>query len=212
MITRPPPHMQAERPLRPLPSLRFFPPDPTPSTSRFRSWGQEGRGPGGAHKVSRGGARQFSDGRKKIYAVFDEFNVFASSAVVDLIGKTRSFGFNVLIGTQSPSDLERAGGGALLEQVVENCNSYIIHRQNSALNAEKLASVIGTDDSYELTYQVQERGIFFTGRTGLGSMRQTREFIIHPDEIKRLGTGEAILVQKTSGFRVVKVKVRRNGI
>jgi hypothetical protein len=153
-------------------------------------------------------ARQFSEGRKKIYAVFDEFNVFASSAVVDLIGKTRSFGFNVLIGTQSPSDLERAGGGALLEQVVENCNSYIIHRQNSALNAEKLASVIGTDESYELTYQVQERGVFFTGRTGLGSMRQTREFIVHPDEIKRLGTGEAILVQKTRGFRVVKIKAR----
>ncbi|MCL6477695.1 MAG: DUF853 family protein [Peptococcaceae bacterium] len=154
-------------------------------------------------------ARQFSDGRKKIYAVFDEFNIFASSAVVDLIGKTRSFGFHVLIGTQSPSDLERAGGGALVEQVVENCNSYIIHRQNSALNAEKLASVIGTDDSYELTYQVQERGIFFSGRTGLGSMRQIREFIVHPDEIKRLGTGEAILVQKTDGFRVVKIKVRR---
>jgi hypothetical protein len=33
-------------------------------------------------------------------------------------------------------------------------------RQNSALNAEKLASVIGTDESYELTYQVQEREFF----------------------------------------------------
>ena len=153
-------------------------------------------------------ARQYADGRKKIYTVFDEFNVFASHAVVDLVNKTRTFGFHTLIGTQSPSDLENAGGPALVEQLVENCNTYIIHRQNSAVNAEKLAAVIGTSDSYELTYQIQERAILGHGRTGLGSVRQTREFIIHPDKIKRLGTGEAILVRKAGGFRVEEIKVR----
>ncbi len=153
-------------------------------------------------------AKQYSDGRKKIYTVFDEFNVFASNAVVDLISKTRTFGFHVLIGTQSPSDLERAGGAALLEQVVENCNSFIIQRQNSAVNAEKLASVIGTHKSYEVTHQVQG---FFRIKTGIGSVRETREFLVHPDKIKRLNTGEAILVRKASGFGVEKIKVRRNG-
>lgn len=153
-------------------------------------------------------ARQFSDGRKKIYAIFDEFNVFASSAVVDLISKTRTFGFHVLIGTQSLSDLERAGGAALLEQVVENCNSFIIQRQNSAVNAEKLASIIGTHKSYEVTHQVQ--GILRI-KTGVGSMRETRKFLVHPDEVKRLDVGEAILVRKAGGFGVEKIKVRRNG-
>lgn len=151
-------------------------------------------------------------GKKRIYTIFDEFNVFASHAVVDLIAKTRSFGFHALICTQSPSDLERAGGQALVEQIVENCNTYVIQRQNSAINAEKLASVIGTTDSYEVTYQVQEKGLFASGRTGLGSLRQTREFIVHPDEIKRLGTGEAILVRKACGFKVEKVRIRNPGV
>ncbi|MCL6478857.1 MAG: type IV secretion system DNA-binding domain-containing protein [Peptococcaceae bacterium] len=142
---------------------------------------------------------------KKIYAIFDEFNVFASDAVVDLVSKSRSFGFHVIIGTQSLSDLERAGGPALAEQVIENCNTYIIQRQNSAVNAEKLANMIGTKDSYETTYQVKS---LFKLKTGVGSMRQTREYIVHPDLIKRLKTGEAILVRKTEGFKVDKIKVR----
>lgn len=157
----------------------------------------------------KGAAARQPNGAKKIYTIFDEFNVFASRAVVDLIGKARSFGFHTVIGTQSPSDLEAAGGPALLEQIIENCNTYIIQRQNSATNAEKLASIIGTEKSHEVTYQVQNRGLFGSSHTGLGSVRQTKEFIVHPDEIKRLGTGEAILLRKASGFKVERIRVRQ---
>jgi len=146
--------------------------------------------------------------KKKIFTIFDEFSVFASDAVVDLIAKTRAFGFCTLIGTQSLSDLERAGGPAMMEQIIENCNTYIIQRQNSAVNAEKMANIIGTEDSQEITYQTQQ-GILFRRETGMGSVKETKKYITHPDQIKRLKTGEAILVRKTDKFGVERMKVRQ---
>ena len=41
--------------------------------------------------------------------------------------------------------------------------------------------------------------------TGAQSMRAVREFIVHPDEIKRLDTGEAWL--KVANFGSYKVKI-----
>ena len=148
-------------------------------------------------------------GGKPVYIIFDEFSVFATPQVVDMISKTRSFGFRVLIGTQSPSDLEAVGGQAMVEQVIENTNTYIIHRQNSGVNAEKLAGVIGTKEGYETTYQVQSGSFGSQVHTGMGTRKLVREFIVHPDEIKRLETGEAILVRKSRGFMVQKVRVRK---
>jgi len=46
------------------------------------------------------------------------------------------------------------------------------------------------------------------GGTELGSVRSTKEFIIHPDEIKRLGQEEGIVVKK-QGFQVQRVQLRR---
>ncbi|MEW6727711.1 MAG: type IV secretion system DNA-binding domain-containing protein, partial [Bacillota bacterium] len=100
-------------------------------------------------------ARAYRRERKTIYTVFDEFNVFASPAVVDLIGKARGAGFHTLIATQSPSDIESAAGAAVVDQIVGNCNTYIIQRQNSPAGAERMAAVIGTRPHEEVTYQIQ---------------------------------------------------------
>lgn len=153
-------------------------------------------------------ARAYRRERKTIYTVFDEFNVFASPAVVDLIGKARGAGFHTLIATQSPSDIESAAGAAVVDQIVENCNTYIIQRQNSPAGAERMAAVIGTRPHEEVTYQIQADPLLGTRTTGVGTVRQTREFVVHPDQIKQLQVGEAILVRKNP-YRVQHVRIRQ---
>ena len=155
-----------------------------------------------------------SDSPKKVLVVLDEFNVFVGAAVVDLFSKTRSAGFGIVAGTQSAkADIAREGGPELVEQIVENASTFIIHRQNAPGNAAYLADLVGTEEEYELTYQVGAHPILGEGRTGLGSARSVRQYLVHPDAIKALRTGEAFLVRKGSvgsvGSEVTHVWVRR---
>ncbi|MEW6446665.1 MAG: type IV secretion system DNA-binding domain-containing protein [Bacillota bacterium] len=149
---------------------------------------------------------------KKVLVVLDEFNVFVSDAVVDLFSKTRSAGFGIVAGTQSArADIAKEGGLELVEQIVENASTFIIHRQNAPGNAAYLADLVGTKETYELTYQVETQPLLGEGRTGLGSARQVRQYLVHPDAIKALRTGEAFLVRKGSvGSEVTHIWVRRS--
>lgn len=151
-------------------------------------------------------ARAYRRERKTIYSIFDEFNIFVSAAVVDLIGKARGAGFHTLIATQSLADIESAAGAAVVDQIVENCNMYIIQRQNSPRSAEMLAGVVGTDKTTEVTQQVQ-RTFLIDMPTGVGSVRQVNEFLVHPDEIKSLVTGQAVLLRKNPK-RIQRVWIR----
>ncbi len=143
----------------------------------------------------------------KLYTIFDEFSVFAGDQIVNLINQGRSAGVHAVLSTQSLSDIERKGGEALLGQILNNCNNYLIQRQNNPKDAEILANVIGTHDGFQITSQVST----VAGGTGLGSVHETKEFIVHPDEIKRLGRGQAIFVNKQD-FRVQRVMLRKGNI
>lgn len=44
---------------------------------------------------------------------------------------------------------------------------------------------------------------------GLGSVRQNKEFIVHPDAIKQaLGMGEAYIIRNMSGLSLGRIKLR----
>ena len=109
---------------------------------------------------------------------------------IDLVNKSRSANITCVLATQSLSDLDFAVDSAFREQIIENTNNYLVLRQNSATNAEAWASVLGTRQSMEVTYQIEQQQRR-TSTTGLGSARRVREFLYHPDEIKDLKTGEA---------------------
>ena len=142
----------------------------------------------------------------KLFTIFDEFSVFAGDQVINLINQGRSAGIHAVLATQSLSDIERRGDKALLGQVLNNCNNYIVQRQNNPDDAEVLANIIGTNIGFQVTSQVAE-----SSGTGAGSVRETREFIVHPDDIKRLGLGEAYVVNKQQ-FNVHCVKLRNGAI
>lgn len=138
-----------------------------------------------------------------IMTVYDEFNVFASRNVVDLINKSRSKGFSALIATQSLADLDVIDN-ALKSQIIQNCNTLIVQRQNDSKDAETLAQIIGTEESWAITHQVDNKK-----STGLGSIRFVKEFIIHPDKIKRLEVGQAVIVRKIPKFQTHETTINK---
>ncbi len=75
-------------------------------------------------------SKLFGDETRKFF-ILDEFNVYASDIAVDLLNKSRSANVTCIPAFQSLSDLDKAGGTALRNQVIQNCNNYIIMRQNS---------------------------------------------------------------------------------
>ena len=143
-------------------------------------------------------SRLFAENLGRTFFVFDEINVYASSALIDLVNKSRSADVTCILATQSLSDLSSAEDEHFTEQVIENCNNYIVLRQNSAVNSEAWANVLGTRNTMEVTYQMQQQD-GETVDTGLGSARLVREYIYHPDDIKALKTGKALFLSRDTG-------------
>ena len=135
----------------------------------------------------------------RVFFIMDEINSYASPVLIDLVNKSRSANITCILATQSLSDLDYASGEAFKEQVIECCNNYIVMRQNSATNAESWANIIGTKPTMEVTYQLQQKGLN-TSETGFGSAKRVREYLYHPDDIKALKTGNAILLSRDNGF------------
>ena len=144
--------------------------------------------------------------KKRIFYILDEINVYANSSLLDLVNKSRSANITCILATQSLSDLNNISEN-FKEQIIENCNNYIVLRQNSSTNAENWSNVIGTRATMQATYQI-------TGESGkvkstdLGSLRKTREFIYHPDDIKQLSTGTAIYLSRDFNVHT-KVKINK---
>ena len=141
----------------------------------------------------------FQSGLQRAFYIFDEISSYASPSLIDLINKSRSANITSILATQSLSDFEFSYNEAFKEQVIENCNNYIVLRQNSSKNAEQWASVLGTRNSMDVTYQIQQQSRM-TNVTGLGSARRVREFLYHPDDIKSLQVGKAFYLSKDSAF------------
>ena len=145
-----------------------------------------------------------------LYAIFDEFSVFAGDQVLNLINMGRGVGVRAVLATQSVADLGRAvtvGPDLFTRQIFGNCNSYIIHRLNAAEDAMCVVDSIGTEDRIEHTAQIDH-----IGSTGLGSVRKVKAFIVHADTIKNQPMGRAVFVNKNKGNCVKRIFVRKGEI
>jgi hypothetical protein len=95
---------------------------------------------------------------------------------------------------------------AFRDQVLASVNTYVIHRLNVAADREYIASLAGTKRTMGYTSQtVGGKG------TGAASARHTKEFVMHPDDIRELHDHEAFVVNCNSGVTTL-VKTRRPSI
>ncbi len=152
-------------------------------------------------------SKLFANPQPRIFYIMDEINVYASPTLIDLINKSRSANVTCIAATQSLSDLEYNAGDAFKQQLIENCNNYIVMRQNSAKSAEEWANILGTRQAIEITHQLGNNQNISVP-TGYGSAKRTRKYHYHPDEIKELKTGEAIFMSKDTVTHT-KLKVRK---
>ncbi len=126
--------------------------------------------------------------------LIDEFSAIAADQVARLFGRARSAGVSVILATQELAELKTTGGNSVLrEQVLGNIQTVLAHRQNVPESADLLAQVAGTKPVWIATQQT-DQGILTHGPSGRGSRRRGHEYEIHPSKIKRLATGQALLV------------------
>jgi hypothetical protein len=145
-----------------------------------------------------------NDANKRVFMIFDEFSVFAGEQVLNLVNMGRGKGVHAIFGTQGLADLDRVDTG-FKSQVMNCANTIICHRLNDQESAEAVTSWIGTKDAFVVSTQ------FNPNQTdaGVGSIGHTKEFIVHPDQIKQgLVTGEAYCVSKVGRFSWEKVMVK----
>jgi len=150
------------------------------------------------------------------YVVFDEFSAIRSDHLLHLFAQARAARLGVLLATQELADLSRVDAG-FADQVLANTNIKLIHRQDVPESAERLAGVAGTRSAYEETFQTDRSPfIAVAGRlvgggrgsnTGRGTIREVEQYVVHPNVLKQLRQGTAILIQKHPRPRVDRVAV-----
>jgi conjugal transfer pilus assembly protein TraD len=143
----------------------------------------------------------------------DEFSALGADNVIALLARGREAGVSVLLATQELADLDRAARG-LRDQVLGNTAVKIAHRQDVPASAQTVAQMAGTESSWEYTFQTSAGSLLPRHDTGRGTRRQVERFVIHPNEIKALPTGHAVVLTKlpVASARMVRVaQARRPG-
>ena len=148
----------------------------------------------------------------------DEFSALEADNILALVARAREAGMSVLLCTQEMADLNRLAYG-FKDQALGIVATVIAHRQSVPDSAEFIARMIGTHSIEQHTYQTGPPApaayvvATLLGRrpqeskTGLGTIKEVEEFRIHPNVIKELPTGRAILITKnpTAQARIVQV-------
>jgi hypothetical protein len=145
-----------------------------------------------------------SHGRSLDQAVIaiDEFSALGADHVIALLARGRESGMTVLVATQELADLERAAAG-LRDQVLGVTAVKIAHRQEVPGSAQTIAQIGGTEKVWDVTRQIGGRLL----GGARGTRREVEQFIVHPNEIKGLRTGEAVVISKIRGGTPRTVRV-----
>ncbi len=148
--------------------------------------------------------------RARSIAFVDELSAFDGDQLCGGLERGRSAGMSYIVASQSVSNFRTAGGEKLLDAVLDNSQLVVIHRQTAPHAAEQLAGVAGTAEGWEHSHVVSDR---FSRRllgdeSGERTRRLAEQFRAHPNDIKQLATGEAVLVRKHPSFSVDHVRIR----
>lgn len=136
----------------------------------------------------------------------DEFSALGADHVLQLVARGREAGLSIVLATQELADMSRAAHG-LRDQLLGNAAVKIFHRQDVPESAQTAAQLVGTHHVWERTIQTGG-GLLGRYDTRRSSRRQVERFVIHPNQIKRLTTGEAIVITKQPEAQARAMRVR----
>lgn len=153
--------------------------------------------------------------RELVFVAIDEFSALDYSNILGLFSRARDAKLSILLSTQELADLLLTPG--LQDQILGSSGLTLAHRQNVPSSAETIAKLTGTQTTWEHTWQTDATtGLLtmLTGKpgqpneTGLGTKREVEQFRIHPNTIKELPTGHAVLITRVprTVARIIRVK------
>ncbi|HEX8121216.1 MAG TPA: hypothetical protein VF549_08120 [Solirubrobacteraceae bacterium] len=140
----------------------------------------------------------------------DELSAFDGDQLCAGLERGRSAGVRFVVATQSLSNFSAAGGDKLLHAALDNAELLVVHRQAVPDSVEMLAATGGTEEGWEHTHVVGGTIGYGIGwdETGARQRRRADRFRAHPNVIKRMTTGEAIIVSHRPATRVSHVHMR----
>ena len=148
------------------------------------------------------------DAMEKSFGLFiDEAGSVIFPDILDLANKCRASGINLYLAMQSYSDCEMiAGNEILMKQFFESFSNWFLQKQTSAENAEKLASACGTFLTEKATVATEEGN-----ESGRGTLREANEYLCHPDILKSMNIGQAILLEHgPKSLNLLNIRDSRN--
>jgi conjugal transfer pilus assembly protein TraD len=124
----------------------------------------------------------------------DEFSALGADNVLSLLARGREAGVGVLLATQELADLERAGRG-FRDQVLGITAVTLAHRQEVHESALAISRMAGTRIVWRETRpNPASLRVLGRGAPHPGTRREHEEPIVHPNAIKRLRTGQLVLL------------------
>jgi conjugal transfer pilus assembly protein TraD len=143
----------------------------------------------------------------------DEFSALGADNVLSLLARGREAGVGVLLATQELADLERAGRG-FRDQVLGITAVTLAHRQEVHESALAISRMAGTRVVWRET-RPNPAPLRSLGRGGgvpnPGTRRQHEEPVVHPNAIKRLRTGQLVLLTGVPRPIAARVQVEPPG-
>jgi len=123
--------------------------------------------------------------------IIDEFASFATPDFGEFIEKARGAGISIVIAYQSRKSLDHIEDNLAIK-VNENTANKIVFQVQDSEDVEWFCSLLGTKKTTKETYQAED-GFFGDTKTGMKSVREVEEYVIHPNQIKNLKLGQALL-------------------
>ncbi|HMN69000.1 MAG TPA: type IV secretory system conjugative DNA transfer family protein [Bdellovibrionales bacterium] len=149
--------------------------------------------------------------RKPFAVIVDEFADMATEDFVGFLDRARSSKIGVVVAHQEIADLSRISP-EFARRLMNSTSTLFAFLQKLPDSSELIAGVAGTRKTREVTEQAETDWLFGERKTGMKSIKEVDEFVIHPNVIRSLNVGECVMVQKYPSSKSAVVRVKQEAV
>ena len=113
----------------------------------------------------------------------------------------------IVVAHQEIADLSRISP-EFSHRLMNSTSTLFAFLQKVPQTSELIASISGTKTTKKVTEQAKDNWLFGDEKTGMKSVREVEEFVIHPNVIRSLAVGECVMVGKYGKASSAVVKIR----
>jgi len=145
--------------------------------------------------------------RTPFTVVVDEFSDLATEEFLGFLDRARSSKIGVVVAHQEIADLSRISP-EFSHRLMNSTSTLFAFLQKVPQTSDLIASISGTKTTTKVTEQAKDNWLFGDEKTGMKSIREVDEFVIHPNTVRSLAVGECVMVTKYPKSSSVVVKIR----